>query len=181
MEPIDIGTLPTMRLRIRSMVAAGALIGAIAVIGVPQAASAAAYQPIKRGSKCMFLTGSASDYTGLTLGTCGLVGSSLQRISAGKYNGHDAIIIQWPWTNPICVDSLAQTSGRVNVHECNGGNYQWFEVFNGSVSGTKVLKSIGAWEHQHLHRCISASNTAGAKMTWATCNTASSAQQFKFA
>jgi hypothetical protein len=169
-----------MKLKIRGMVVAGALISAVAVIAVPQVAQAATWQSIKRGSKCMFLTASGSDYAGLTLGGCGLVGSSIERVSAGKYNGHDAIIIQWPMTHPYCVDSLGQTSGRVNVHPCNGGNYQWFEVFNGSAAGTKVLKSIGAWEHQHVHRCISASNTAGVKMTWATCNTASAAQQFKF-
>ena len=163
--------------RPRAMIV-GAVTTVLLVMGFAATpAQAASYQSIKHGSYCLF----TPNFYDVTLNTCGLVGSAIQRVSKGKYGGHDAIQIKWPVTNPYCVDSLAQRSGHVHTHTCNSGNYQWFEVFYGSASGTRVLKSIGAWEHQRVHICISSSNTKGAAMTFATCNTASAAQQFKFA
>jgi hypothetical protein len=163
-----------MKLKIRRFLA-GALIATLAVIGVPQAAQAASTQYIKHASGCMW---GQSGY--VTLNRCGVVGAALYRFSHGTYNGHPVVSVVFD-ANSMCIDSLAQTSGYVRTHACNNGNYQFFEVFNGSASGTKVLKSIGAWEHQRVHICISSSSSLGARMTFATCNTAASAQQFKFA
>ncbi|GAB1645786.1 hypothetical protein [Krasilnikovia sp. MM14-A1259] len=42
----------------------------------------------------------------------------------------------------------------VRTNACNSGSYQQFEVFNGSVAGTVVLKSLGIWQNKGLHRCI---------------------------
>lgn len=164
---------PTLRLYV------AACLGSLMTLFVAaQPTEAAAYQSIKRGTKCMFLSGSSPNYTGLVLGTCGRIGSSLHRDSKGTYNGHPTIQVRWPLTHPPCIDSHRQTSGRVNLHDCNSSRYQWLEVFNGSAPGTKVLKSIGAWQYQRVHRCIQVINRE--KMTWVACNTRSSAQQFKF-
>lgn len=134
---------------------------------------------IKRGSKCMYLI-TFSVRSNLKLGLCGRVGTA-KRQGAGTYGGHPAIFVRWQTSQGYwCIDSAAQTSGNVRIKDCNGGSYQKLEVFNGSVQGTKVLKSVGAYEEQGVHRCISVSNTAGAKMKWATCDIWSTAQHFKF-
>jgi hypothetical protein len=51
---------------------------------------------------------------------------------------------------------------------------------NGSVAGTKVLKLVGAYEHQGVHICLSSGSANGSAITWATCNTNSSSRQFNW-
>lgn len=115
----------------------------------------------------------------VSLNRCGVIAASLYRWPEPNYNGHQVVSIAFS-ANSMCIDSGAQTSGSVRTHPCNHGNYQFFEVFYGSVSGTRVLKSIGAWEHQHVHICIYSTTYLTDTMRWGTCNTKNAADQFKF-
>jgi hypothetical protein len=44
----------------------------------------------------------------------------------------------------------------------------------------KVLKSIGAWEHQHAHICLNQPGDGGVPLSWKKCDLNSGQQQFSF-
>jgi hypothetical protein len=165
--------------QIRKIVA-GTLVGVLAVLALPGVAQAAGQSPyVRKGSYCMF----TPDRYAVTMSGCGLVGTLRRHDTGRTYNGHPLVKIQWDWAAPsdsVCLDSLAQRSGSVHLHACNGGDYQLLEVFNGPVPGSKVLKSIGAWTHQGVHICLSAGSANNATVVWATCNTNASSQQFNW-
>ncbi|MBG0569108.1 hypothetical protein [Actinoplanes aureus] len=173
----------TGRFRTRRTTWASAAIAATAsvllLLGFAAApAQAVWWQSIKRGALCMFLALDTS--TPVSLNGCGLVGSALKRVGRGAHNGHRLIQIKLPSTYPYCLDSRAQRTGYVRSHPCNRGSYQLLEVFAGSKPRTVVLKSLGAWQHQRVHICISSGNAKGSKMKWAPCHTRSTAQQFRY-
>jgi hypothetical protein len=168
---------------LRSGILAAVLATLVAVIAAPQAAQAAGVSPyVKKGSYCIFVS-SGSAGAPLVMGGCGLVGSMLRQDTSSTYNGHPLIFIRYgadygpPY--PYCVDNLAQASGQVHDHACNGGNYQKLEVFDVG-SGKKVLKSLGAYTGNGRNLCLSAGTASNAALVWATCNTASTSQQFNW-
>lgn len=124
------------------------------------------------------LIGCVAGYSStISTANCTNAATNVKRTSRTAYHGHSVISVQFLKTKR-CIDSAAQTSGDVHVKACNSGNYQFLEVFDGKKKGTKVLKSIGAWEHQGVHRCLTIMGDGGVSMAWTGCNVASDRQQF---
>ena len=124
-----------------------------------------------------------STVLGVSENTCSVSLTTVKLTERTKYNGHRVVSIQFPG-NGLCIDELGNTSAvavRVGTHACNSGYYQQFEVFNGSVSGTVVLKSLGAALGKGKNFCIQADKRAGTDMKWNDCGTTNTYQQFKFA
>jgi hypothetical protein len=167
--------------RLKNGFLAAALATLVVVLAAPQAAEASGQSPyVRKGSYCIFVP-SGSAGASLVMGGCGLVGTMTHQDTSSTYNGHPIIFIRWgeDFGTPYCVDNLAQASGQVRDHACNGGNYQKLEVFDVG-SGKKVLKSLGAYTGNGRNLCLSAGSAKNAALVWATCNTSSTSQQFNW-
>lgn len=164
-----------MRMAVLSAVALAATVATMSV-GMSPAQAASQKIETRGGGLIGCLTAST---TTVSSANCSSSSTNLQRISHGTYNGHPVVQVKFS-NHGLCIDSGAQRSGNAKVHACNSGNYQYLEVFNGSISGRKVLKSIGAWEHQGVHICLDNDGDAGVPVFWTTCNTSDSQQQFTF-
>jgi len=176
----NLGFAPAARSKLKGVTAA-LLASIVVAVGIPQASQASGQSPyVKKGSShCIFIGSTDTVPSPTHVGGCGLVGSAL-RSDNGTYGGHPAIKIWWRLTYKVCLDSLGQKSGAARINWCNTGDYQVFEVFNGSAAGTKVLKSVGAYVHQGVHICLSSGFANGSAISWATCDTNSSLQQFNW-
>jgi hypothetical protein len=166
---------PRMRMATMSAVAMAATVGAM-VVGMSPASAASQKIETRGGGLIGCLTAST---TTVTSANCSNKSTNLVRSSHGTYNGHPVLQVKFS-NHGLCIDSGAKKSGDVKVHACNTGNYQYLEVFNGTTKGTKVLKSIGAWEHQRVHICLDNNGDAGVPLFWKTCSVSDSQQQFTY-
>jgi len=99
----------------------------------------------------------------------------IQQISDSPSN-HDRVFLK-TYDGGRCLDSHAGNVGNAAwVINCNGGDYQIWEVFYQS-NGSRVFKSWGSWTQQSRHLCITSSSDPTV-VNLATCSETATRQQW---